>query len=193
MLNTRRGFSLVELMVTLVVLAVLLTASLPAIGTWIANARVRSVAEEIQNGLRLAQTEAVRRSRQTVFALTNATPALAATPAINGSNWFVRALPVVASEAADATFLATAFATGGSLARQGSVTITGPALICFNTLGRQVSNSSTGLGADCVAGLIEYDVTRSGSDRAMRVQANLGGRIRMCDPAKSIATQPDGC
>ena len=186
----RRGFSLVELMVTLTVLAMLLTAAIPAIGNWIANARVRSVAEELQNGVRLAQTEAVRRSRQTVFALTNAQPSLTAAPVDDGSNWFVRALPLFATEVVDGTF----FAQGGTLAQQGAVSIDGPALICFNSLGRQVANAATGLGANCTpADPIVYDISRAGSDRALRVQVFLGGRMRMCDPAKLIADQPDGC
>lgn len=188
-MHRQRGFSLIELMVTLVLLAIVLAAAIPSFGNWIANSRVRSVAEELQNGLRAAQTEAVRRNRQVVFALTNETPALAATPAANGANWFVRALPIVAGESTDGFYV-----SGGSFGQRAGVTVTGPALVCFNSVGRQVANASTGLGANCApADPIAYDVSRSGSDRAMRVQVFLGGRIRLCDPAKSIATQPDGC
>lgn len=183
-----RGFSLVELMVTLVLLAIALTAALPGFGSMIANSRVRSVAEEMQNGIRLAQAEAVRRNRQTVFALTNAAPSLTAAPLGNGTNWFVRALPLT-SEAADATF----YVQGGTFARQAGVTITGPALTCFNSIGRQVANASTGLGEDCTpADPITYDIGGAG-DRTLRVEVFLGGRVRMCDTARSIASAPDGC
>jgi type IV fimbrial biogenesis protein FimT len=190
-LTLRRGFSLIELMVTLTLLALLLSAAIPSFGNWIANARVRTVAEEIQNGIRLAQSEAVRRNRQTVFALTNAAPALAATPVEDGSNWFVRALPLASTgESADQTF----YVQGGTFAQQGGVTIDGPALICFNSVGRQVANASTGLGEDCApADPTVYDITRTGGDRTLRVEVFLGGRVRMCDMARSIATAPDGC
>jgi type IV fimbrial biogenesis protein FimT len=190
--RSHRGFSLIELMVTLTVLGILLAAAVPAFGTWTANARVRSVAESIQNGLRLAQTEAVRRNRQTVFALTNATPASGAAPTANGSNWFIQSLPLVAGDPG------AEFVQGGTFAKQSGVTITGAALMCFNSTGRQVTNAATGLGATCTAPASVtapsiFDVARTGSDRPMRVQISLGGQIRMCDPAKSISSQPDGC
>lgn len=184
-----RGFSLVELMVALVMLALLLTAALPGLGTWIANSRVRGVAEEVQNGIRLAQMEAVRRNRQTVFALTNEAPALTATPIGDGANWFVRALPLT-SEAADATF----YVQGSAFGQQTGVSIDGPALICFNSIGRQVANAGTGLGEDCApADPITYDISGAGGDRTLRVEVFLGGRVRLCDKARSIATAPDGC
>jgi type IV fimbrial biogenesis protein FimT len=191
LIRKQRGFSLIELMVTLTLLAILLAAAVPEFATWTANARVRSVAESLQNGLRLAQTEAVRRNRQTVFGLTNATPAAGATSAANGSNWFIQTLPLVAGDP-------VAFVQGGTFAKQSGVSITGSALICFNSTGRQVSNTATGLGADCTppASATEptvLDIAKPGSDRPMRIQISLGGQIRMCDPAKSITSQPDGC
>lgn len=195
MLTARmRGFSLIELMVTLSLLAVLLAAGAPSFGTWIANANVRSAAESIQNGLRLAQTEAVRRNRQVAFVLTNGTPAWDATPVDDGTGWFIRVIPAT-GETADAQF----FVQGNTYARQNAVSIDGPAATCFNSVGRQVSNDSTGLGADCTAPadateVTEYAVSRaSGADRRMRVQVYLGGQVRMCDPDKDRSTQPDGC
>lgn len=191
LIRSQRGFSLIELMVTLTLLGIILAAAVPAFGAWTANARVRSVAESIQNGLRLAQSEAMQRNRQVVFALTNATPAAGATLATNGSNWFIQTLPLMVGEAAE-------FVQGGTFAKQSGVTITGASLMCFNSIGRQVNNTATGLGADCTAPAsattpTAINVTKTGSDRAMRVQVSLGGQIRLCDPAKSISSAPDGC
>lgn len=194
-----RGFSLVELMVALAVLALLLAAAGPMIGQWSANARVRSVAEELQNGLRMAQTEAVRRNRQVVFAFTDDAPALDASPSAGGRNWLVRALPV-AGELADESF----YIAGGTFGTQSQVVITARrggddvALLCFNSLGRLVANSATGLGENCLVPAdtvtpVAIDVSREGADRPMRVQVFLGGRVRMCDPARAVADSPDGC
>jgi type IV fimbrial biogenesis protein FimT len=177
-------------MITLAVFAVLVMLVGPNLSTWIANARVRSVAESMQNSLRMAQAEAIRRNRQTVFALTNATPALAATPVANGTNWYIQTLLLSTAGETAGTYI-----EGTGLASEQGVTITGPALTCFNSLGRQVANTSTSLGANCTtANPATYDVARTGSDRRLRVQVYLGGQIRMCDREKTLsATNPDGC
>jgi type IV fimbrial biogenesis protein FimT len=186
------GFSLVELLVTLTLLGVLMALAVPAFGTWIANSNVRSAAESIQNALRLAQTEAVRRNRQTVFGLTNEDPsATGLTLSIDGSNWFVQTLPITTEESGE-------FVQGGTFAKKKGVKVTGAALICFNSMGRQASNRATGLGAECnpaatLKAPTEINVSLPHSDHPLRIEVSLGGQIRLCDTAKDIATQPDGC
>ena len=194
----QRGFSIIELMVAITVLGILMAAVVPGIGSWMADARVRNTADSLQNAVRLAQATAVARSRPTVLALTNATPAWDATPVANGSNWFVRLLPLAdASETADSS----AFVQGTAVAKQNGVTITGPALLCFNSLGQQTTKaaSATGMSLGCTAPSddvttpIEYTVARSGG-RSLKVRAYLGGRVRMCDSAKTLSnSNPDGC
>jgi len=197
------GFTLIELMVTITVLAILLLAALPALGTWISDSRIRSVAESLQNGLRLAQGSAMLHNRRSVFALTNATPALTAAPAANGTRWYARLLPLDGSdESDDASADAeakTRFLGGSSYAAQSNVTITGPALLCFSPLGRQTSlaDTATGLSAGCAAAdKVAYTVKAAGNDNArqLQVQVDFGGRVRMCDPAKTLSNEnPDGC
>lgn len=190
-----RGLTALELLVALTVLGILTVVSMPALTAWMSNARVRSAGEQLQNSLRLAQSEALRRNRQTVLALTNQTPALTATPVANGRHWFVRALPALAGESAGDSH----YVHGVALPSQSSVALTGPALLCFNSIGRPVSNSSTGLGVSCSApssatAPLTYDITSGGATRPLRVQVFLGGKIRLCDPARTVsATTPDGC
>ncbi len=191
-----RGFTLVELLVTLALLAMLMLAATPPLATWNANARVRGAAERLGNDLRLTRAEALRRNRLTTFALTLDTPDLGATPVANGNAWFAQALPRLSGEAVSDTAL---FILGSAHARQEQVTVTGPALLCFNMIGRPVSRSGTGLGADCsapttLAAPSVYRLSASGSDRPLEVQVFAGGRIRVCDPARSLASgQADGC
>lgn len=198
-----RGFSLIELMITIAVLMVLLMAGMPALGTWASDSRIRSVAESLQNGLRVAQASAIEHNRQAVFALTASTPALTAHPAENGSNWYARLLPLAGSdESDDITSDADAqsrFLQGSSYGKQAGVAIQGPALVCFGPLGRQITldSASTGLDTACSASdTVTYTVTdsRSSSARTLQVQVYLGGRVRMCDPAKQLSNDhPDGC
>lgn len=190
------GFSLIELMITVAVFAILLMAAVPSFQAWIAGARVRSVAESLQNSLRLTQSEAVRRSRQTALVTTNAQPALKAVPATNGKSWYAQVLPRLENETQDDSD----YIAGETFARQSNVTIEGgPALLCFNSMGRLVSNNATGLGADCSAPTstvepVVYTISATGADRSLRVQVYLGGKIRMCDVAKKLADgHPDGC
>lgn len=195
---TRRpaqGFTLLELLVTIAIAALLSAAAAPSIGAWAANARVRSVAEQLQNDVRMAQAEAVRRSRQTVLALTNATPAWNATPAADGSNWYVRAQPLASS---DETASSASLVTANLSAKNFGITITGPALTCFGSLGQRLSVSSddTGLSTACTTGNNPevYTVSHTNANRSLKVLVYLGGRVFMCDAAKTQSdTNPDGC
>ena len=192
--RAEHGFSVLELMVTIVVIVLLAVLGMPTMAGAISNAKVRSATEALQNGLRNAQAEAIRRSHQTAFVLTNAAPALSAAASANGKNWYIQVLPVVASETVDSTF----YVQGGSFGGETSgVTITGPAAICFNSLGRVVTNASPGLGTGVTcstpAPMTTFDVTKTGADRTLELQLGANGKIRMCDKSRSITTQPDGC
>lgn len=190
-----RGVTLIELVVTLAVFGILFLLAVPSMSLWIRNSQVRTVTEGLQNGLRLAQNEAARRNRQVVFSLTNATPALNAVAAETGRSWSLQALPLMAG-GEDAQFI-----QGGALGDVASgVTVTGPAAICFNPLGRLIAapSSRTGVAADCLVDAANptrsFDVSLPGSDRPLRVTVSIGGQVRMCDPARTqSSTQPDGC
>jgi len=186
------GFSLIELLVVLVIMAIMMGMVGPAMTAWIANAKVRGIAESLEADLRLTQVEAMRRNRQAVLALTATTPSLTATPADNGSNWFVRALPLVTTETVSTT---EHYIHGTSEGSKAGVSITGPAVLCMNSMGRQVTNASTGMGSTCTASdPATYTVTKAGADRSLKVLVYLGGQVRLCDASKTLSSShPDGC
>ena len=186
-----RGFTLIELMITLAVLALLLSLGVPTFSKIIHNAQVRSVAEALQNGLRLAQNEAVRHSHQTAFVLTNDPPGLNATAIANGKNWSIQIVPRPGETAE--------YVQGGSFGNQaGAVTITSETyVLCFNPIGRPVTIASTGLGP-CTASMVgiptTFVVANAGADRSLQLQVSAGGKIRMCDASVPLSTRrPDDC
>ena len=185
-----RGFTLIELMVTISLLAILVMLAVPAFTAWIRNAQIRSATEALQGGMRTAQAEALRRNRQVVMAFTNSTPVSGTSAVLNGRNW---TLQTVAQFGETSEYI-----SGGSVAETNSaVTVTsGVNAVCFNASGRLVDNLSPGVtSASCAATATAFNVAQSGGDRALRVVLQLGGQVRMCDPKRPTlsATAPDGC
>ena len=185
------GFTLIEMMVTVALMCVLMMLAMPSFTTWVANNKVRTVSDSLQNGLRFAQSEALRRSRPMVFSLTNsAAPDKSLSAVKNGSNWSIN----VSKSSLDPQGV---FVQSGVLGDVASgVSITGLAAVCFNAMGRLAMNSDTGVsGASCdsVPPVSVYKISATNSDRPLQVLVGLGGQVRMCDPARKLANAPDGC
>jgi type IV fimbrial biogenesis protein FimT len=207
-----RGFTLIELMVTLAIFAILSLLAMPSFNTWIANNRVRAMSEDMANGLRLAQTEALRRSALTVFALVNTPDPTGGAANVNenvtytavatgATNWAVSVAP---STTANTT---ATFVHGGAIADIASgVTIKGPPAVCFDALGRLVTdataiaNTSTGVGAQCSAlpnaatPAQIYSITSASpaGDHPLQIEVGLGGQVRLCNPAQSLTGTTQG-
>lgn len=198
--RSSRGFTLVELAVTVTLLVILVSVGIPSFMTWIRNTQVRSVAESLQTGLRQAQTDALRLNRSVVFYLTNGTPSPAAIvpAAANGKSWAIERI----AQFDDLTTSQARFVTGGSLTDVASkVTITSATIsICFNANGRISTNAAPGVvGAVCNAGPARFDIAQPNvdltADRSLSVLVAIGGQIHMCDPNRPAlsVTSPDGC
>lgn len=192
-LKPSRGFSVVELMVAVALMALLLGLAAPSFTTWNRNAQIRTVSDALQNGLRLAQAEALRRQRQVVFFRTAATDCSNSISAsTTGSFWAIRTIPMVVGDPVETV------QCGALSDVAAGVLIEGPVALCFNSSGRQTTNASPGIGGSTctldASGLSEFDVSVAGGDRPLRVTVSLGGSVRMCDPARSrSAARPDGC
>jgi type IV fimbrial biogenesis protein FimT len=199
--NPAAGFTMIEAMVTLTVFAILVALGVPAMSTWIRNNKVRTVTDSLQTGLRLAQTESLRRSRQVVFSLTNSTTpqAIPLPAAVNGTSWAIWTLPSVAGEP-------PAFIQSGVLSNaSANVTVNsnGVSTVCFNSMGRLVNNASANViaitgGAACIQPTAppvqKFNITTLGADRPLQVNLGLGGQVHMCDPNVAISdSHPEGC
>ena len=192
-----RGFTLIELLVTITLIGILIALAVPSFSTWIHNTQVRTVAEALQNGVRLAQSEALRRNQQVVMSFTNdANPKLNPTAVAGGKNWSAQtvASPYVDGNAAE-------FLASGALSDIASSVVIGnvggafPA-ICFNANGRLMGPTAAAATSNCTVGSpVTFQVSRAGSDRPLNVNVTVGGQVRMCDPNRPAlsSTSPDGC
>jgi type IV fimbrial biogenesis protein FimT len=207
--DRRSGFTLIEMIVTIAIFAILVALTVPTMQVWIANTKVRAVADALQNGIRLAQAESLRRSRQVVFALTNSTTPQSGgfTAAANGTYWAIQTIPAMT----DGSETAVVVNTGVLTSAGSNVSITGQAAICFNSMGRLVANAATGVsGGTCTvptAGVnsstvptLNYviNLTKANgtalADHPLQVEVALGGQVHLCDPTTTLSnSNPYGC
>jgi type IV fimbrial biogenesis protein FimT len=184
------GFSLVELLIAVSIMAVMAALALPSLSSWVQSARMRAVADALQAGLHVAQTEAQRRSNTVVLFMTGSTACdTNASAATNGAYWQARLVPDLLQ-----SIPAEAVQCGALADVAAGVTITASSTaVCFGADGRlATATGPAGLAVDCAASSASYLIQRSGSERRLRLTVSMAGAIRMCDPDKA-STAPDGC
>jgi len=194
MLNARaaqRGFNLIEVMVSLTVLAVLISLGAPGFADWIQAQRIRTSAEAITNGMQVARGEAIRQNLAVTLGLEPPSTA-----------WTVCLATVSPCDSTtpSGSFIQSKSAQEGSGSTNIATTPAGPpaaTLVTFSPLGNVINNP------DGSARLTQVDVTPSdptqcsaagGSMRCLRVVVSPAGSIRMCDPTPTIvAPDPRAC
>lgn len=173
--RAQKGFTVLELMVVMVVGAVLISVALPSFTQVIRNNSVGSAAELIQNALRQAEGEAIRRNGEVEFILTDGVPSAAAVNSLvakaNGLNWAIRMVDSTAANRFVNGYTTSQMAEG--------VAYAGPAGVRFNGSGRVLDVSSSPVGGKQV-----FRVSRSGAGVAYCVFVTPGGAVKMCDPSR---------
>ncbi len=173
-MKRNRGFSLLELLVVMSILAIMAAASAPTLRTTMANARIRTAGESWRSGLELARGAAVRLNTSVEFVITD-------------SGWQVTR--------ADDT--ATKLHQGTGREGNADLTITPtPAdadRITFSSFGTALATNINGEGPP----LSEIDITASGDAaidglKARRIQLSATGAARLCDPG-AISTAVGAC
>jgi len=176
-----RGFTLVELIVTITMVSLVLAMGLPAFMNMVSNLRVRSVADSVLAGLQVARTEALKRNRNLAFRLDAAT----------GGSWTVG--EVDASNTITTVLQSRSAGDGGTASV--AMTPAGTTQVVFNNLGRRIQ--PTPATADVMAvnvtnptvGTCELD---GGRVRCLRVTVTIGGEVRLCDPKRPTG-DPQAC
>jgi type IV fimbrial biogenesis protein FimT len=158
-----RGFTLIEMLITVAVLAILASLAAPAFGVLLANAQIRTASEALVDGLQLARTEAIRRNARIIFTL-GAQTGWTVTVESDGSS--VQSRP--AGEGSSSVILA--------------VTPAGATKATFDGLGRlQPNTDGTGSIAQLDA-TVPTSVVPAGRSHPLRVTVAGGGAVRLCDP-----------
>ncbi len=132
-LRSARGFTLIEVMVTLTVLAILATVALPSLQGLIANERVRSTTTDLMASLMFARSEAIKRNQPI-----NVVP--------NGGSWeagwTVQTGGGTTLRAQDALSAVTATGPGGNVTYQGNGRVSGGTSILFTFRSSSVASVS---------------------------------------------------
>ncbi|MER2624327.1 MAG: GspH/FimT family pseudopilin [Accumulibacter sp.] len=183
-MKTWRGFSLVELLVGMAILGVLLAIAMPAFSNWLRNARVRTAAESVQNGLQLARAEAVRRNTTIRFQLVDTTDDSCALSTA-GPNWVVSFDPPVgacATPPSDTVAPRIIQSRSGAEGSSATTLTADQSTLVFNSLGRTTGN----VVIDVASATGELCLVDGGPIRCLRIMVSLGGQIRMCDLALAV-------
>lgn len=161
------GFSLIELMIGIAVLAILLSIAVPSFRAMIINSQVRIAAESIANGLQKARAEAVARN-------TNVSFVLGANAAGTYTSWTV-------SQVSDGAVIESRDSGEGSAKVTRTEVPAGETTVTFSNLGRVIDTTP----------ITQVNLTATGSTKSLRVTVGAGGNIRMCDP--SVTSDARGC
>ncbi len=187
------GFSLVELMIGLAILAFLLMMGVPAFGTFLQNAKLRAAAENFYAGLQTARAEAVTRNLPVQFILTTDSGVAGNVATTNlstsGGNWIVRVQDPISLAY---TFIEGRPAAEGS-GQRGTTTVSVSSTdssITFNGFG------ATTLGATATLAFTNPNggaCAPAGPMRCLNIAVSVGGQSRLCDPAVTATGDTRKC
>jgi type IV fimbrial biogenesis protein FimT len=177
------GFSLIELMIGIVVLAIAMAVGMPSYSQWIQNTHIRNAAESIQHGMQRARAEAVARNTNTTFVLGG------------GASWTVR-------QVSDGSVIESRPSSETSNNITVTVAPAASTTITLNNLGGVVVNADASATLRLLA--IDSAVLAAADSRDLKITIGTGGTcsvdgagcvgsvIRMCDPI-ATGTDPRAC
>ncbi|HKW84003.1 MAG TPA: GspH/FimT family pseudopilin [Burkholderiaceae bacterium] len=149
-LNAQRGVTLIELMVTITIAAILLTVGAPMLADYIANSRLRAAGEAVLSQVLFAQQEAIKRNGVVRLVVSGAS------------------LEVFDRSTSPATLLRTQQLPDG-------IAATATKVPDFDSFGRPAT-----FGDTYAIDLSASGITCSNDYRCPSVRVDVGGGVRLC-------------
>lgn len=186
--DPQRGFTLIELMVTLAIAAILLLTAVPSMLTYKRNADLTSAANTLFAAINAARGEALKRGRY-------ASVVPLGTGAGNGSNWatgWIVFIDINQNGVYDATvdtivLKQAALPSYITVTGNGIASGTAPAIM-YDASGYSIDKAGA-LGSAVTLQLSRNDVSSSAASEETRfIKIARTGRPRVCKPASSTDT-----
>lgn len=194
----QRGFTLIELMIGVALLAFVLMLGVPAFGTFLQNQKLRDNAAVTLAAVQFARAEAIRLNANVEFVLTEDTPNLGNFAALGesttGKNFLIRGNvynPASGQNQMTMLTMKSAAEGSGSPGTTNVEVLATTGRIVFTPLGSttnaadEVIQITNPAGGECKAA--------GGPMRCMNVVVTRGGQVRMCDPAVNAAGDTRRC
>jgi type IV fimbrial biogenesis protein FimT len=174
--NRQSGFSLIEIMISILVLAILLFTAVPTFSTWIQNTQIRTASEGLVNGLQAARNEAIRRNQCMQLQI------------VNNTGWELKLCNDTGSPP-----LQSRPSGEGSPNAVATTKPDGTDTVSFNSLGRVLPTNNDGS-----LPFTEIDITNPTMNQAemrkLQINVPVGGAFRLCDPSPLLTTSdPRAC
>jgi type IV fimbrial biogenesis protein FimT len=184
-----RGFTIIELMVSLTIVGALLAVGIPSISGMIQNAKLGSATKSYLIGVQTARSEAIRRNLPFDFVLTDSSPAASVSGSADGKNWVVRGPDVAGgpdqlvegklAKDGSGQANATSVRISGAVTAPSAGTFSG--VLTFDGFGGVASKQTVELTIDNPTGGACASV--GGPMRCQRIVVRPGGQISVCDTA----------
>jgi type IV fimbrial biogenesis protein FimT len=189
---------MVELMISVAVLAILLVIAVPGFRSLIENTQIRTAAESMQAGLSQARNEALRRNTRVSLWIVSGIDG-ACTRSSAGTSWVVSlddpsgACAIAPSDTTAPRLIESRAGSDGSSAVSvsavdGASPSVASSCITFNGFGR-VEPACTDGGTP----VSRITFSSSSGSRTLEVRVAAGGSVRLCNPAVTSSADPAYC